>query len=376
MSRDVDYTLLEIIEGPKRINSIKHENLFDYLIQSTETQERFESFMGVLEQQVPWAYLGIGIMASDMFPISKLLESELAEEIVDVRYNHGSVNEFTIFKMILNYCDRGFFGEEKHRKYVVRYMAETLAADEYAFVIGCIKQTYKREIFERMKVMCERGKMGNLIKPFFSFAINRAPFKTDTFTKFGIPVKKYSIVKKVGACLFNDKDEVLAKDVSDKILMTVQKPNAKPILPRVCELYIEEGNVKPFMCAAVEGVIALREPMEFSDDIIVDLIYKGCSDFFCTNGANVVSIISADAGTLERVIYKCKAIKKISLPLVFINLPVNILAFKDDEGNEMTALIPQNVDVNFRSGSHLSFIKYKNVYYFEGVYDMEEADAE
>lgn len=375
MNRDVDYTLLEIIEGPKRINSIKHENLFDYLIQSTETQERFEAFMGVLEQQVPWAYLGIGIMASDMLPISKLLESELAEEIVDVRYNHGSVNEFTIFKMILNYCDRGFFGEEKHRKYVVRYMAETLAADEYAFVIGCIKQTYKREIFEHMKAMCERGKMGNLIKPFFSFAINRAPFKTDTFTKFGIPVKKYSIVKKVGACIFNDKDEVLAKDVSDKILMTVQKPNAKPVLPRVCELYIEEGNVKPFMCAAVEGVIALREPMEFSDDIIVDLIYKGCSDFFCTNDANVVSIISADAGTLERVIYKCKAIKKISLPLVFINLPVSILAFKDDEGNEMTALIPQNVDANFRSGSHLSFIKYKNVYYFGGVYDMEEADA-
>lgn len=375
MNRDVDYTLLEIIEGPKRINSIKHENLFDYLIQSTETQERFEAFMGVLEQQVPWAYLGIGIMASDMLPISKLLESELAEEIVDVRYNHGSVNEFTIFKMILNYCDRGFFGEEKHRKYVVRYMAETLAADEYAFVIGCIKQTYKREIFEHMKAMCERGKMGNLIKPFFSFAINRASFKTDTFTKFGIPVKKYSIVKKVGACIFNDKDEVLAKDVSDKILMTVQKPNAKPVLPRVCELYIEEGNVKPFMYAAVEGVIALREPMEFSDDIIVDLIYKGCSDFFCTNDANVVSIISADAGTLERVIYKCKAIKKISLPLVFINLPVSILAFKDDEGNEMTALIPQNVDANFRSGSHLSFIKYKNVYYFEGVYDMEEADA-
>ena len=375
MSRDVDYTLLEIIEGPKRINNIKHENLFDYLIQSTETQERFESFMGVLEQQVPWAYLGIGIMASDMLPISKLLESELAEEIVDVRYNHGSVNEFTIFKMILNYCDRGFFSEERHRKYVVHYMAETLAADEYAFVIGCIKQTYKREIFEHMKAMCERGKMGNLIKPFFSFAINRAPFKIDTFTKFGIPVKKYSIVKKVGACLFNDKDEVLAKDVSDKILMTVQKPNAKPILPRVCELYIEEGNVKPFMCAAVEGVIALRDPMEFSDDIIVDLIYKGCSNFFCTNGANVVSIISADGGTLERVIYKCKAIKKISLPLVFINLPVSILAFKDDEGNEMTALISQNVDVNFRSGSHLSFIKYKNVYYFEGVYDMEEADA-
>lgn len=376
MSREVDYTLLEIIEGPKRINNIKHENLFDYLIQSTETQERFESFMGVLEQQVPWAYLGIGLMASDMIPIGKLLEAELAEEVVDVRYNHGSVNEFTIFKMVLNYFDRGFFGEEKHRKYVVRYMAETLAADEYAFVIGCIKQTYKQEIFDHMKAMCERGKMGNLIKPFFSFAISRVPFKNDTFTKFGIPVKKYSIVKKVGACIFNDKGEILPKDTADKILLTVQKPNAKPVLPRIAELYIEEGNVKPFMCAAVEGIVILREPMEFSDDTIVDLIYKGCTNFFCSNGVNVVSIISADSGTLERVIYKCKAIKKISLPLVFLNLPVNILAFKDDEGNELTALIPQNVDENFRSGAHLSFIKYKNVYYFEGIYEMGEENAE
>ena len=73
---EIKFSLLEIMEGPKRINSISHTLLFDYLLEATQEQDRFEAFMRLLQKNAWWAYYGICIMASDILPTDSLFEEE------------------------------------------------------------------------------------------------------------------------------------------------------------------------------------------------------------------------------------------------------------------------------------------------------------
>ena len=83
--------------------------------------------MRVLLRNAWWAYYGICIMASDIIPSDTLLADE-RNNLKDLKYRHGSINELTILNMFISYFDRGLFWEKKHREYFVRYMAETLSA--------------------------------------------------------------------------------------------------------------------------------------------------------------------------------------------------------------------------------------------------------
>ena len=302
---EIKFSLLEIMEGPKRINSISHTLLFDYLLEATQEQDRFEAFMRLLQKNAWWAYYGICIMASDILPTDSLFEEE-KDDLQDIKYRHGSVNELTIFNMLMSYFERGLFYEKKHRTYFVRYIAETLSADEYDFCIGCIYKRYGNKILPNIKKMFENGHLARQVWQLFSFCMNHRHDKELHFTPSCVPVKSMKMYWKIGDMIF-DGHKPLDKQQSMPIINFIKKTSmparnfAGIQYPLICELWVED--VLPFMVVTTANAFVLKRPEYFDDKRFIELFYSGYKDFVCTNKANVISIISEENGfvTIEDV---------------------------------------------------------------------------
>jgi hypothetical protein len=368
---DIDYTLLEIIEGPKRINNITHEKLFDYLLEATESQDRFETFLQALEGNAWWAYLGFMLMSSDMIPVAELFKDEF-KELQGVKYQRGSTSEHATFNMIMSYFERGILTEQKHRTYIIRYMGETLAEDEYEFCATCLKQKYKKEVFPFIKQMYENGKLNSRVHEFFSFAMNHSFDKEDRFTNSCLPVKNYKIYTKVGGVFF-DGDKLLEKrnstSLQEFVRVTSLPGRAKQYIeyPMVCEFYVEDGATEPFMIVTTKKGFLTRQPIPFDDIKFIELFYRGYENFVCALNGDVVSFISKKNGFVSTEEIKCKSIKKLRMPLLILGVGIDFLLCKLEDGNEITVFLPASLlNETFKSGDTLEIAKYSSTYYLRG----------
>ena len=368
---DIDYTLLEIIEGPKRINNITHEKLFDYLLEATESQDRFETFLQALEGNAWWAYLGFMLMSSDMIPVAELFKDEF-KELQGVKYQRGSTNEHATFNMIMSYFERGILTEQKHRTYIIRYMGETLAEDEYEFCATCLKQKYKKEVFPFIKQMYENGKLNSRVHEFFSFAMNHSFDKEDRFTNSCLPVKNYKVYKKVGNVFF-DGDVLLDRRLATPLLefarITSLPGRAKQFIeyPMVCEFYVEDGATEPFMIVTTQKGFLTKQPIPFDDIKFIELFYQGYENFVCGVDGNVVSFISKKNGFVSTEEVKCKSIKRLRMPLLILGVGIDFLLCKLEDGNEIIVFLPANLlNESFKNGDVLEVAKYSSTYYLRG----------
>ena len=368
---DIDYTLLEIIEGPKRINNITHEKLFDYLLEATESQDRFETFLQALEGNAWWAYFGFMIMSSDMIPVAELFKDEF-KELQEVKYQRGSISEYALFNMLMSYFERGILTEQKHRTYIIRYMAETLADDEYEFCATCLKQKYRKEVFPFIQKMYENGKLNSRVHEFFSFAMNHSFDNEDRFTNSCLPVKEYKVYTKVGGVFFDgDKllDKRIATPLQEFVRVTSLPGRAKQFIeyPMVCEFYVEEGDTEPFMIVNTQKGFLTKQPIPFDDIKFIELFYRGYENFVCAVNGTVVSFISRKNGFVSMEEFKCKSIKKLRMPLLILGVGIDFLLCKLEDGNEITVFLPASLlNETFKSGDTLEIAKYSSTYYLRG----------
>lgn len=360
---EIKYSLLEIMEGPKRINSISHVLVFDYLLEAAKEQDRFEAFMRVLLRNAWWAYYGICIMASDIIPSDKLLAEE-KNNLKDLKYRHGSINELTILNMFISYFDRGLFWEKKHREYFVRYMAETLSKDEYEFAVSCVFKKYAKEIFPLLKKMYENGHLAREVHPLFSFAMNHQHDRMLKFTKTCLPVKKLKMYWKIGEMFF-DKDKPLDKKKANVILDFVKK-TSQPSLnfagidyPSICEVWVEDQL--PVMVVTTEKAFILKRPELFDDKRFIELFNQGYKNFLCVQGSRVVSYICEENGFLKFRKVKCAKAKHVRMPLLILGMSVNVVLLEDAKGNEITALAP--ADAVIAEGSEVKLAEFNGTNY-------------
>ena len=382
---EIKFSLLEIMEGPKRINSISHTLLFDYLLEAAQEQDRFEAFMKVLLKNAWWAYYGICIMASDILPTDTLFDEE-KNDLQDIKYRHGSVNELTIFNMLMSYFERGLFEFKKHRTYFVRYMAETLSSDEYDFCVGCIYKRYGNEVLPRIKQMYENGRLARQVHQFFSFCMNHNHDKVMKFTPSCVPVMKMTKYWKIGDMIFDTDKKLLDKQKSMPIINFIKKTSmpsrnfAGIQYPMICELWVED--VIPFMAATTSNAFVLRRPEYFDDKRFIELFYSGYKDFVCVNQNMVISIISEENGFVSTETVKAKEIKIVHMPLLILGISVNIVLLtveeetleSDEQGEgeekpkkkkkaprEITAFAPSSFSAT--NGSEVKLAKFNNTYY-------------
>jgi len=344
---EIKYSLLEIMEGPKRINSVSHTLVFDYLLEAAQEQDRFEAFMRVLLRNAWWAYYGICIMASDIIPSDTLLAEE-RNSLTDLKYRHGSINELTILNMFISYFERGLFAEKKHRTYFVRYIAETLSKDEYEFVLACVYKKHADKVLPMLKKMYENGHLAKEVHHFFSFAMNHEHDRKLEFTKTCLPVKKLKMYWKIGEMFFDGK-KILDRRKSDIILDFIKKTSQPSVnfagisYPLICEVWVE-GDL-PVMIVTTERAFILKRPEIFDDKRFIELFNAGYKNFLCVRGSRVVSYICEENGFLKFHNVTVKKFKNVRLPLLILGMDVNIADFIDAGGNEVIALAPNGISI-------------------------------
>lgn len=357
---EFEYTLAEIIEGPKRINSIPCDKLLDFVLESTETQDRFEALMDGLCNNAIWSIFGLGIMASDMINFNKIFEEELTE-VAEVKYHRGGINLFSVFKLVMSYFDKQLIYEKKHRQYLVRYMAETLADDEHRFAIACISQKYKKELFECFKKMFEHhGNLPSIIRELFSFTIDHSSEKSSEFTPFSLPISSYTVYKKIGNMLYTLDDVCVEKRTAQSIIKVLGKAQ----IPSVCELYCTDDI--PFMIMSCKSSVLLRKPKPFDDYEFIKMFYDGCNGFVCTNEKGIVVSFITTNNFIEEETFTCKTVKKVQMPFAVSKKVVTILFCKNETGKQLVSFAPSDVDLkSVTNGSDQVFVKYNDTYYLK-----------
>jgi hypothetical protein len=311
-----------------------------------------------------------------MIPISKLFEKEF-NELTEVKYHRGSINEHAMFNMLLSYFERGLLSEEKHRTYLIRYMAETLADDEYEFCATCLKQKYQQEILPYIKNMYDSGKLNPRVHEFFSFAMNHDFDTVDRFSNICLPVRDYTKVIKVGGNLFMDGellDKRIAAPILEWIRVSSMPQRAKQYIefPMICEIFVESHNYEPFMIVTTKKGFLTRTPFAFDDIRFIEFFYQGYENFVCSNGMNVISIISKQNGFVSTEEVKCKSIKRLKMPLLVLGVGIDFLLCKTEEGNEITVFVPSNLSrETFKNNDTIMVAKYASTYYLKGKKENE-----
>ena len=309
-----------------------------------------------------------------MIPVSELFKDEF-KELQGVKYQRGSTNEYAMFNMLMTYFERGILTEQKHRIYILRYMGETLADDEYEFCATCLKQKYRKEVFPFIKKMYENGKLNSRVHEFFSFAMNHSFDMEDRFTNSCFPVKDYKVYTKVGNTFF-DGDMLLDKRIATPLLefarVTSLPGRTKQFIeyPMVCEFYVENGDTEPFMVVTTQKGFLTKQPIPFDDIKFIELFYRGYENFVCAVNGNVVSFISKKNGFVSTEEVKCKSVKRLRMPLLILGVGIDFLLCKLEDGNEITVFLPANLlNESFKNGDVLEVAKYSSTYYLRGKKD-------
>lgn len=361
MDNEIIYSFVEILEQPQRVRNIKSKSkIFDYLLEASQTQERFEQFMESLDEYASWASLGIAIMASDMLPTAKIFESELAENFTLPR-TPGSFDERNALNKLLSYCGRGLFSQKKHRDQFMRYLVNSLPQEEFNFIVTCLKQTYKNEVYNNFKLMFEHDKMKKNFMDFFSFAIDRSSEKSTEFTNkcFALksPIRK---IVKVGLTMFENGD-ILSERDADAFAEQISYPN-RVELPNVCELYLNADN-KIFMAMSHDGAVLIKEPEQMNIMKVIDMIYNGHDTFINFDENNKIVSYITKAHGIEELELQCKNIKCVEFLMPITNETVGIFTAKTEDGSEISTIVPHGAVKKYTSGSALRFVKIKNTYF-------------
>lgn len=373
MKLSINYSLLELIEGPKRVNSISRDTIFDYVEEALHDMVRFHDFMNVLSKNAPWAYLGLAIAASDMVPFKDIF-GEKANSVTVGEYRRSAVNVMSAFTKMLGFFGQGLYYKENSKvDFILRYVTESLSEDEIKFFLDCVKQRDHELLYDAFKLEFENGHLDKNVREFFSFCINHDVESSEEVSNYGYVVKSWKKYNKIGSMYFDENNVLVDRHIADGWNRAIKRFIG---VPNICEIYINvEANV-PFLAMTVDAPISFVNNVSEIDDFwLVRELFNDVSMVVMvssTNVYNVVSVSSTQKNTLRNVTYKCKGIRIFAMPLAILGKSISILSCKTENGEDINAFAPAVYDDKFTSGMMLNFVVYHNTYYLKGEENEKE----
>ena len=355
---DIEYSLLELIENPKRINNIPHCRLFDYVLQAKESQDRFESFILTLYNFHYYAAFGFSLMCSDIVPLKDIFKDKFQKE--DSNKKTGGGTELAIFQQLIIYFERKYILSQKNLSNFCSHAYESLGYDEYLFVKNVFSQKYKDELYESFKKMYENGNLPKSLSEWFSFSMDKIPYKINKFTTKFYPVKNSVKYFKIRNVLIDANGKFLDENESVKLLNYIKRVSC----PNVCELYVQDN--KPYMVVSTDKSLFVDTIKESSDDFI-KLIYDKYTNFLFIDGTSIVSIASLENKFFTKKKITCKSIDTVMINAISINKEIPILLCKTEKDELFVVYIPYDLkDFDFKTKSSLEVIEYQNNLYLRG----------
>ena len=356
----VEYTLLELIEVPQRINSIKHNHLFDYILESTENQDRFESFITVLENKFHWAVLGLAMMSSDIVPFKKIFGEAIAEYKDKTISGSGSLTEMSVFNQLYSYFERCYIADKNLTDKFISYIFESCPEDEWQYISTCLNQTFKRELYDCFKLMHEHGKLPKGIAEWFRFSMDTKPLQNNEFSSKFIIASEAVAYFKIGNTLIKD-DEIVDQRTSREIIRKVTRFN----FPNICVLHVR-SELTPYMIVTTEGTFLTEYPQNHTDEQFVQLMHDGYTNF-CFVRDNTVISVSSDENKFftKKSINNVVSVVKIPYNHIVSGVTGVVLLITDKKNKQYIVYAPNSVmNIEFTDVEKVSIIEYQNNLYY------------
>ena len=270
------------------------------------------------------------------------------------------------FTKMLGFFGQGLYYDENSRvDFVLRYVMESLAEDEIKFFLDCVVQRDKEELYQAFKRIYDAGQLDKNVREFFSFCFDHTTESSDNVSEYGYVVKRWKKYVRIGSMYF-DNGNMVDKRNADTWNRAIKRFIG---IPDICEVYVDKDKDIPFVIFTVDNAINLIDKVEAIDDFwIVRELFDNVSMIVMVSGGNVrdvVSISSTETGTLRNVSVKCKGIRIFDIPLAILGKSISILSCKTEDGEEISAFVPNTLDNKIATGTTLNFAVYHDTYYLK-----------
>lgn len=345
----VNFSLLEILEAPRRITNVSYDKVIDYMFESIESEERFKLYLEVLRMYCPGAYLGFALYASDMIPLKNLFSEEIKEAKTPI-HDFGSVSLFNVIDMLHNYFKKCLFTEEKHRKFLFRYAAQSLSMNDYNLFLFIIKQEKQEKLFSAYKNLFENNELPTLFNDYFSFYYEHNEEQVKfTPNCFGTSSKTYWLTK-VGSMFFVNNKKYLNSRESAKLMTEFTGIT----MPFVSKLLFDEDKLVG-VAAGSNILYAFKNHSAKTEEEIIDLVTKSFK-LYCVVDSKVVSVYPCTS----TITVKVDSIEYFNIENIINSEKKKIAIIKSGDDKYV---VNTSVEINSKE---LKLVKIHNSYFLRG----------
>lgn len=372
--QDLNYTVLEIIEDPRRLMSVDHDRYIDYIYEVLKEEdertrdERFFALMRGIISKYWWCFYGLCVMCSDTIPFAKIFSD--VKDMKPKAYTPVSTQkESRAFDDLMYRFNRGIINEHIQRERLIQEYIAAYAAPDYNFIMRCVAQEGKEQILPMIKKMWMRGLLPTQVREYFSFCshpvMNRVAL-TDRF----IPIRSnYRVVHKIGSEFLDenydfilDKRLVFLKTLVHKLDNVVVNGKMYHV-PMICDYWIDaSGN--PILEINVDNTIVFQNTgKKMTDADFVSALYSGFDCFISTDDkGNPVGKIDTKNGIDVKTV-KIKFPVRYDIPLILMNISISILVFDTEEDTRHIAAFVPKSEHEYTNGEEIKLIRIGETYY-------------
>lgn len=375
----MEYTLLELIDNPKRIGNIKHDRIFDYVLESLENFDRFEVFIKILEKGYSGLYNGFVLSASDLYPLDKIFSMPLENPSIKPRNMNDGSNENALWNKIQNSYIHGTINNLSVKEEIINYMSTYFFEDVYRFCKDVLQKREHEKLYNAFEKLYKSGKLKNTdTLKYFSFSYNHKYHNMDnnSLSKVCIPIKNVEKLLCIGSVLYNKNME----DVTEKYknVITVMKNSQRDFTSngtgkRLNFDYITFVYTSEFIPFMYQNLFEYYLPLAIkvyplSDNDFANYMISGADMILMIGQGNkIIGIVSEDTGVLEKKIINSNKIKYFRLDSLF-GTHVNCLICSGENMEDTIVYVPDGYILDESKEDYkLETYKFRNQYFLRKV---------
>ena len=361
----MNFSLLEVIEGPKRLNSMAPTVIFDYANEAADIPERFYGLITGLKNHHPWAYLSLTLFASDVFPFKKFFA--LATKKVKMHeYKHGSMTLTQFYSNLVNLLRTGNLHKEERRETFILKAAENLTCDDLQVILTVLAQKNNKKIYDAFKRMHEDGYMESAIMPYFTFTYKDEVKIKETGNDIQSLYVSIKNIKRHFKCfdfIFDASGNECPELLDSLSVMQLALNHVRPgtQAPDICAVYFEDEKY-PVLCSTPDEFFTLKRPKSVQSNTLPADLTDGASYLVEVDESfNVVSFTCYENKLLSTKKVTVDSYDIVTFPYLNTVVRVLILKVKDET---ICVFVPDGLDVVSKlKSSSLELTVYKGQHY-------------
>lgn len=363
---DMKYSLVEILEAPKRLRSLSPLAVLAYAQDAANhSKERFISYIRIISNYQQWCITSLMLATTDIFPLKTIFKDDI--KLHD--YQQGSLSLNQTFNEFIENLSRGRFNIEDNRVKWLKKMEANLSKDDLELLSLVINQKGFDAIRNKFKELYNEGLLDTSLSQWFSFAYTDKGIEkrkgNDISSKY-IALKSFKRIFRIFDMYFiqcnNNKYTTYKpqKDIARISSQCMKYVKNGESLPHVSVLYLDEEDY-PILQATPTEFYALAKPKDAKTQNTIPIDIADGAKYLVEieDDYSVKSFTSFENGMMELVKVNVESSKEITFP--YLGKTVNMLWAKGTDGNDYIVYVPENTKIEIDQGEN-SFVKYNGNY--------------